>query len=167
MRISFDLDDTLICYQPGARHEPGRPPWWLRPWAREPLRLGAAALLRGLAAAGHDLWVYTTSYRGPFAVRWWLRSHGVRLGGVVNQDAHDRRVGRRGPSKVPARFGIDLHVDDSWGVWVENGGAGVCVVRPDDPDWADRVRDAVARVGRGQRPAAPPDLPAAYRHLAG
>src|SRR5262245_24272258 len=98
MRISFDLDDTLICYQPGVPHEPNPVPRWLRWWVNEPLRLGAAALLRDLAAAGHELWVYTTSYRDPFAVRWWFRFHGARIRYVVNQSRHERRFGTRGPS---------------------------------------------------------------------
>ena len=166
MRISFDLDDTLICYQPGACHEPDRVPWWLRWWVREPLRLGAVELLRELSAAGHDLWVYTTSYRNPRLVGWWRWCYGARLGGVITQDRHERVFGRQGPSKDPARFGIALHIDDSWGVWVENRGAGVCIVAPDDPDWAAKVRAAVDRVSRGQRPAPPADLPAEYQHLA-
>jgi hypothetical protein len=163
MRISFDLDDTLVCYQPGALYEPARVPWWLRPWVHEPLRLGAAALLGELAAA-HEVWVYTTSYRHPRGVSWWLWCYGVRVGAVINQDRHERAFGRQGRSKDPARFGIDLHVDDSWGVWVENRfERNVCVVSPDDPDWADKVRDAVARVARREPPTAPPDLPAEYR----
>ena len=163
MRISFDLDDTLICYQPGALSEPGRGRWWLRWAAREPLRRGAGALLADLARE-HELWVYTTSYRGPRAVGWWLRAHGVRVGYVINQDRHERTFGRSGRSKNPAAFGIDLHVDDSWGVWLENRfERNVCVVLPDDPDWAEKVRDAVARVLRREAPADPPDLPAEYR----
>ncbi|MCE9562351.1 MAG: hypothetical protein K8U57_09880 [Planctomycetes bacterium] len=165
MRISFDLDDTLICYQPGALHEPNRVPWWLRPWVREPLRLGAVELLRELSAAGHELWVYTTSYRSPMSVSWWLWGFGVRIRKVINQNAHERMCGRRGRSKDPARFGIQLHVDDSWGVWLENHAeANVCAVIFDDPGWADCVRDAVARRIRNERPATPVDLPKEYRY---
>jgi hypothetical protein len=169
MRISFDLDDTLICYQPGARYEPNAVPRLLRWWVNEPLRLGAAALLRDLAAANHELWVYTTSYRDPFAVRWWLRCYGAPVRYVLNQSRHDRLVGRRGPSKDPSRFGIDLHVDDSWGVWVEGREHHfhVAVVLPDDPDWAAKVRDAVARVARRLPPLPPPDLPESFAHLIG
>lgn len=166
MRISFDLDDTLICYHPGACHEPSRVPWWLRWCVHEPLRLGAAELLRELAAAGHELWVYTTSYRNPRVVSWWLWCYGVRLRSVINQHRHERYFGHRGRSKNPARFRIDLHIDDSWGVWLENlGVAHVCTVLFDDPEWANRVRDAVARVAENKPPAAPPDLPEEYRHL--
>lgn len=163
MRISFDLDDTLICYHDGARHEPNAVWYPLRGWLHEPLRLGAASLLRELAAE-HELWVYTTSYRDPFMVRCWLRCYGVRLGYVVNQDRHERAIGRRGPSKHPAQFGIHLHVDDSWGVWEENRwDRNVYVVSPHDPDWAARVRAAVAAVARREAPPLGADVPDEYR----
>lgn len=163
MRISFDLDDTLICYQPGAQNEPNRVRWWLRWFAREPLRLGAVALLSELARE-HELWVYTTSFRDPWGVYWWLRGYGVRVRRVVNQARHERTFGRQGRSKNPAAFGIDLHIDDSWGVWHENRfERNVCVVLPSDPDWVEKVRDAVARVSRREAPAEPPDLPNEYR----
>lgn len=163
MRVSFDLDDTLICYHDGARHEPTRVWRPFRPWLHEPLRFGARDLLRELAAE-HELWVYTTSYRDPWGVWWWLRCYGVSVRYVVNQHRHERVLGRRGPSKVPARFGIRLHVDDSWGVWAENRwDRNVCVVAPGDPDWADAVRAAVACVARGEAPPVPPDVPDEYR----
>lgn len=163
MRISFDLDDTLICYHEGARHEPNRVWWPLRGWLHEPLRLGAGELLRELATE-HELWVYTTSYRDPSTVWWWLRCYGVRLGYVVNQYRHERTFGRRGPSKCPGQFGIHLHVDDSWGVWEENRwDRNVCVVSPHDPDWADKVRAAVAAVGRREAPPLGADVPDEYR----
>jgi hypothetical protein len=163
MRISFDLDDTLICYGAAAPHEPNTVRWWARLRRGEPLRLGAAALLTELARE-HELWVYTTSYRHPLAVSWWLRGYGVRVRRVVNRNRHKRRFGRRGRSKNPAAFGIDLHVDDSWGVWLENRAErNVCVVLADDPDWVRKVRDAVALVARNQAPAEPPDLPEEYR----
>ena len=151
MRISFDLDDTLICYQPGVPCEP-RPAWYWRAVASgEPLRAGARALMRTLHGRGCELWVYTTSYRPPLSVKLWLRSHGVRVARVVNQDVHDRHLRRPGeypPSKNPRAFGIDLHVDDSDGVRMEGDlhGFRVVVVSPDDKAWADKV---LAAVGRG------------------
>jgi hypothetical protein len=55
MRISFDLDDTLICYRPGAVHEPA-PPWHRTLFSLgEPLRLGARELPRDLSAQGHEV----------------------------------------------------------------------------------------------------------------
>src|SRR5262249_34681987 len=40
MRISFDLDDTLICYQPGVPCEPSLPWHWRLLGGNEPLRRG-------------------------------------------------------------------------------------------------------------------------------
>ncbi len=142
MRISFDLDDTLVL---GADRPSERPlGWWARRLFPETMRPGARSLLRSLRA--HDVWVYTTSYRSRAYVHAWFRVLGVPLGGVVNQYVHERRVGRGGPSKDPAAFGIDLHVDDSEGVRLEGEryGFAVIVVRPDDDGWAERVRAAIA-----------------------
>jgi hypothetical protein len=100
-----------------------------------------------------EIWIYTTSYRSPRYLRAWFRSFGITLGGVVNQDCHDRIIGRQGPSKYPPAFGIDLHVDDSEGVWIEGQKHhfAVVVVSPNDPDWASRVLEAVdARIGPGK-----------------
>jgi hypothetical protein len=143
--ISFDLDDTLICYHPATPREPVRVPWPLRSWYREPLRAGTAQLMRQLTADGWQIAVYTTSCRSPAYVTWFLRFHGVRVSFVINQRAHERAMAQaritHGPSKLPRLFGIRLHVDDSEGV-AEVGrehGFDVVVVRPDDPDWATAV----------------------------
>src|SRR5262245_53680998 len=132
MRISFDLDDTLICYQADVPREPA-----LGFFARllvhdEPLRQGSRDLMRELRRLGCDVWIYTTSYRNPRSVAWWLRLHGIRVGGVINQEEHQRH-NRPGPnyyppSKNPPCFGIDLHVDDSEGVRMEGKKYGFDVV---------------------------------------
>jgi hypothetical protein len=145
VRISFDLDDTLICFQPAVPREPALP-WYLRLFAgKEPLRRGARELLRTLTDRGWEIWIYTTSHRRSGAVRAWLRCHGVRVAGVINQslhDAHHRQAGSNSaPSKNPAAFGIVLHVDDSEGVRLEGEwlGFAVVVVTPDDANWTEKV----------------------------
>jgi hypothetical protein len=149
MRISFDVDDTLVIYDPNSPVEYVVPWWWS--WLyREPLRFGASKLLRELQARGHELWIYTTSYRQPRYMRGWFRSFGVKLASVVNQDIHDQHVKKSqfpgyAPSKYPPAFGIDLHVDDSEGVAEEGREHGfrVVVVSPTDVDWAAKVLAAV------------------------
>lgn len=144
MRISFDIDDTLVCSarvpaeQPLAR--------WRRFWYSERLRAGTTELMRELIRMRCEVWFYTTSYRTPRYLTGWFRCLGVPIAGVVNQDLHDRVVGRRGPSKYPPAFGIDLHVDDSEGVGMEGRqhGFAVVVVAPEDRDWVGRVLAAVA-----------------------
>ena len=149
MKVSFDLDETLICYAAGVPRESGHVPWPLRRWLREPLRQGAVALLQQLQELGHEVVIYTTSRRSPLAVRRWLRCYGIRIEQVINQAAHERAVSRLSlaspPTKLPPVFGIDLHVDDSPGVGVEGKqhGFDVLVVSPDDRDWTTRVLEAV------------------------
>jgi hypothetical protein len=151
MRISFDLDDTLICYRDGVVQEP--PLRWPRSWLvrDEPLRAGARALMRQLHQAGWELWIYTTSYRDPLSVRLWLWLHGIRVAGVINQYVHEKHLSHnpreRLPSKNPAAFGIFLHVDDSDGVRMEGERFGfrVVVLSPDDAGWTEKVLAAVNR----------------------
>jgi hypothetical protein len=143
VRISFDVDDTLVC-------DSSVPfelfvPRWKRLWYPERLRHGTQDLMRALLDRRHEIWIYTTSYRSPSYVRGWFRSFRIRISGVVNQDRHERVLGRRGPSKYPPAFGINLHVDDSTGVAEEGRrhGFAVVVVAPDDLEWAARVIGAV------------------------
>jgi hypothetical protein len=152
MRISFDLDDTLICYGVGVASEP-RLPWYFRLFlGDEPLRLGAPALMRRLQSRGWDVCIYTTSQRDPAAVRRWLRWHGVSVLTVINQDVHDSQLRpgprHRTPSKNPAAFRIDLHVDDSDGVRQEGEEHGfrVMIVSPDDPQWVEKVLLAATQI---------------------
>jgi hypothetical protein len=143
VRISCDIDDTLVCDPPVPIESS------LSRWGRlrypEALRRGARDLMRALLDRRHEVWIYTTSYRSPSYVRGWFRSFRIRISGVVNQLRHDRVVGSRGPSKLPPAFGINLHIDDSPGVAEEGRRYGfeVVVVAPDDLDWAARVLDAV------------------------
>jgi len=149
MRISFDIDDTIVLYEPGAPVE-RLVPWWWRWRFQEPMRFGTQALMRTLLAHGHELCIYTTSYRSPFYLRGWFRSIGVKLVDAINQDVHDRKVKKSAfpgyvPSKYPPAFGIDLHIDDSEGVAMEGREHGfrVVVVSPHDEQWATRVLSAV------------------------
>jgi hypothetical protein len=150
MRLSLDIDDTIVC----AAAVPVDPPlsWWCRWRYPERVRRGTRTLLAELDRRGCEVWVYTTSHRSPRYLRGWFRRLGKRLGGVVNQSIHERTIGRQGPSKNPSAFGIDLHVDDSPGVQQEGKrhGFAVVVVSPHDPDWVARVLaavDAFARPG--------------------
>ena len=149
MRISFDVDDTLVVYDPQTPVEM-HVPWWWRWRYSEPLRHGTRALMQALRARGHELWIYTTSYRQPGYMRGWFRSFGVPLVEVINQDRHDQVVKKAQfpgymPSKYPPAFGIDLHIDDSEGVAMEGREHGfqVVVVAPNDTDWAARILVAV------------------------
>jgi hypothetical protein len=153
MRISFDVDETLVCRKTIVPTEDGGLHAAVHRWFGEPLRRGTRALVEQLRRRGCSIWIYTSSERTPFHIRLWLLLHGIRIDGVVNGERHrselsSRRFARL-PSKYPPAFGIDLHVDDSEGVRMEGETHGfrVVVVRPDDEDWAQRVLDAVSDAG--------------------
>ena len=143
MRIAFDLDGTLI---PG----PGSPMLVerLSPIARcvwrEPIRAGTPRLLRQLRGSGHEVWLYTTSFRSATRMRVWFAAFGVRLDGVVNQARHNASV-TVASSKYPPAFGIDLLVDDAEGVQIEGRRFGFRVlnVNENDASWYSEVELAV------------------------
>lgn len=147
MRVSFDVDDTLVCRELGAPTDVGR--FGISRWLSEPLRRGTRTLVQELRHRGCSVWIYTSSLRSPFHIRLWLFLHGIRVDGIVNDDRHRRELsGRRFerlPSKYPPAFDIDLHVDDSEGVRMEaeEHGFRVVIVRPDDDQWAQKVLDAL------------------------
>lgn len=148
MRISFDLDDTLICYQAHIPTEPPQAFWPIRAWLNEPLRQGARELLRELVAQGHEVGVYTTSFRDPQKVKLWLRSYGIRASFVYNQAHYDALCNKRGHarlSKDPRVFGIHMHVDneDIVATQGEQFGFSVVLVAPEDIDWVNKIRVAI------------------------
>ena len=149
MRISFDIDDTLVLHGLDAEPERGRFPTFIQRRLAEPLRRGAAALMRELRRRQCSVWIYTSSGRTAFNIRLWMFLHRVQIDGVINDERHRRELSgqrfSRMPSKYPPAFGIDLHVDDSEGVWMEGNEHGfrVLVVRPDDEYWTDRILKAV------------------------
>ncbi len=151
MRIAFDLDDTLI---PAGRETfpTEDPPSWLgRRLAPERLRAGSAALLRGLAQRGCDLWIYTTSLRSPFHIRLLFLSYGIWIQGVVNEERHRRWLqsqgGRFACSKYPPAFGIEILIDDSEGVREEGQHYHFRVIRvaPEDINWTQKILEVVNR----------------------
>ena len=152
MRISFDLDDTLICDASVPTEQ--RLAWWRRCGVVRGTASGTRSLMTALARRRCKVWIYTSSGRCPHYLKSWFASCGISIEGVVNQARHERAVGLRGPSKFPPAFGIDLHVDDSSGVAMEGADHrfAVVVVTPEDPDWVERVlREVDARIGLNSR----------------
>ncbi len=143
MRISFDLDDTLICDPsvPAEQHVS----WWRRWRYPERLRSGTRSLMAALMRRGCEIWIYTSSGRSPRYLKSWFSSCGISIEGIVNLDRHAQIVGLRGPSKFPPAFGIDLHIDDSKGVAMEGKSHQfpVLIIDPNDPHWVERVLDEV------------------------
>ncbi len=171
MRISFDVDDTLVCHGLNLASETGRlPPFILRRLC-EPLRRGTRSLMDELRRNGWSIWIYTSSGRTPFQMRLWMFLHCIRVDGIINETRHRRELAGRTfsrlPSKYPPGFAIDLHVDDSEGVRMEGEEHGfrVIVVNPDDERWTEKVLNTVNKFTSGQRALRVPPVSKARENL--
>ena len=152
MRISFDLDDTLfVAEADGFSLEPPLKFPWNRLF-QERLRKGTLDLMRRLREADCEIWVYTTSFRSPFYIRSLFQHYGIRLDDIVNGARHEKEVQAEHkepmPSKYPAHYRIDLHVDDDRSVY-QNGqyyGFRVFQIGPPDDEWVDKIMAQVEKI---------------------
>jgi uncharacterized HAD superfamily protein len=132
MRISFDLDDTLILYSDPLSNE--------RLLNGEILRKGTISLLQELAKE-HELWIYTTSFRSPWRTKLYFWLKGIKIHQVINKNIHDKIIQSysfsRTPTKLPSHFDIDIHIDDADGVVREGEefGFDVIQIKPHQKDW--------------------------------
>lgn len=153
MKISFDLDDTLILTDKNAVYE--APKKRIRAFFyKEKLRKGIRSLCEELEAIGFDICVYTTSERSISYIKNLFGVYGIKLSKIINQKVHKEFVqGARKevmPSKVPSKFGIDLHVDDDISV-KQNGiqfGFNVLIISKEDEDWCFKVLNEAKRIKR-------------------
>ncbi len=153
MRISFDLDDTLIVAGEGCLFEPSlKFPYTI--FFKEPLRKGTVKLCKELEEHGWELCVYTTSDRSVTYIKKLFRLYHIKLYLIVNQSIHQKVVqGNRceiQPSKAPSKFGIDLHIDDDSSV-KQNGlqyGFRVLIVDKRDQEWDQKVLEEAKRIAR-------------------
>lgn len=152
MKIAFDLDGTLVP-QPGSPMRVERLGLFSQAISREQIRAGAPTLLNGLRRYGHEVWLYTSSFRSPTRLRLWFASFGVGLQGIVNQARHQTVLADRNMScsKYPPAFGIDLLVDDAEGVALEGERLGFSVlhIREDDESWCSLVFSAIMEFESG------------------
>ncbi|MBC3541663.1 HAD family hydrolase [Rufibacter sediminis] len=141
MILSFDLDDTLI---PGRNRFPTeKQNLFQKALGLEKVRRGTVQLMKRLKAEGHQVYVYTTSFRSASYIRCLFLSYGIWLDGIINQKRHDRTCKAEGRkcSKYPPAFGIDLHVDDSTGVEMEGQRYGfkTIIIAEEEEAWVERV----------------------------
>ena len=144
MRVAFDLDDTLIPCGQRFPVAPPRYPWLAWILATERLRVGTVEAVGLLREAGHEVWVYTSSFRAALWIRLTFATYGLRLDGVVNQQRHDRALGRTSHHHIkhPPAFDIAVLLDDSQAVAAEARGYGVVLMQEGD-DLIERTRAAI------------------------
>lgn len=153
MRISFDLDDTLVLKTVDGPREEALPPRRKGVAIEEWLRKGTFDLLNQLQQRGWEILIYTNSYRGKSEIADWFAACGLTVCGVVNQQLHEQKqvesgMARPCPSKFPPWFHVDIHVDDSLELYADAQEHGFVMVRvaPDDPNWTSVVLKAVENV---------------------
>ena len=141
MKISFDLDDLLI---PGTKKfDTERQGFFQRIFQTEKIRLGTIALFKDLKSQGHQICIYTTSFRTPFRIWLTFILHRLTLDGIINKTLHDKKIKKIGLScsKYPPMFDIDIHIDDSEGVKIEaqRHNFKVLIITEKDENWPTTV----------------------------
>lgn len=78
--------------------------------------------------------------------------YGIKLANIINLEIHQKKVqGNRKeilPSKLPSKFGIQLHIDDDITV-KQNGilyGFKVLILDRNDEEWVQKVLDEASRL---------------------
>jgi phosphoserine phosphatase len=141
MRISFDLDETIISRNIDWEVEP-----ILKGFRgdEERLRKGTVELFKWIREQNHEIWIYTNSYRGRKALESWFQNCGIPVDGVINQFAHEQKRNEQDKQcrleKNPKLFGIDLHFDDSSDLAEQEG---VYKIDATDPFWTDTVKQYI------------------------
>ena len=144
MKISFDLDDTLI--PAGQLDFPTEPrSIFQKILGVEKIRSGTRALLQFLKHRGHQIGIYTTSYRPKLRLRFHLLTYGIAPDFIVTEKENRLVLANLQIhcSKYPPAFNIDLHIDDSAGVEREGQlyGYQTIIIKKNDLDWLERIKN--------------------------
>lgn len=146
MKISFDLDDTIISR---SRFCLEKETLFSKIIGAERIRLGTIRLFKELRAKNHKIYVYTTSYRSKTKIRLMFSAYGIPVDYIINQQLHEKRVIKSGKnvSKFPPEFNIDIHIDDSLGVKMEGAKFGfkTIIVSTEDENWVDVVLKKITK----------------------
>ena len=149
MNISFDLDSTLIPH--GNEFETEKRNLFGKLLGIEKIRKGTCELIRELRNAGHNIHIYTTSYRTRSKIKLIFRYYGLSIDRVINQKQNTETLKSMNisASKYPPAFDFDLHIDDSEGVEIEakRFNFNVIIVRPNDIGWAEKIKNKTKTLG--------------------
>ena len=150
MNISFDLDSTLI--PNGKEFETENRNGIAKLFGIEEMRKGTRELISDLKKQGHNIHIYTTSFRTKGKIRRTLKYYGIKVERIVNQTENQRILKARNinSSKYPTAFNFDLHIDDSKGVGIEaeRFNFKVIIVEPTDKNWAEKILNEIKNGGQ-------------------
>ena len=141
MNISFDLDGTLI--PNGIEFETEKCSRLAKIFGIEEIRKGTPELINDLKTQGHNVHIYTTSFRTKRKIRRTLKYYGITVDRIVNQTENQLLLKRQkiNSSKFPPIFGFDVHIDDSKGVGIESEQHNfkAIIIEPSDKNWTEKI----------------------------
>ena len=144
MRISFDLDDTIIST---VKFPLEKESFWSKIIRAERIRSGTIKLFKELRTQNHQIYVYTTSYRSKVKIKLMFLCYRIPVDFVINQYLHEKRVRKNGKSvsKFPPEFDIDIHIDDSLGVEMEGKKFGfkTIIVSANNENWVNEILEKI------------------------
>ena len=145
MRISFDLDQTLLTFKNEFPTEPQN--LFQKVLRFEKLRLGTVGLMQQIQLQDHEVWIYTSSQRPKHYINELFLRHEIKLDGILNRKYHISGVAleRRALKKYPPAFDIDIHIDDSIGVMLDGEvfGFKTILVQPDEINWVKKIEKEI------------------------
>ncbi|WP_299256385.1 HAD family hydrolase [uncultured Aquimarina sp.] len=148
MNISFDLDSTLI--PNGKEFETEKRNRIAKLFGIEEIRKGTRELISDLQSQGHNIHIYTTSFRTKRKIRWTLKYYGIKVNRIVNQVENRKILKSRNinSSKYPPAFDFDLHIDDLKGVGIESERFNfkVIIVDPTDKNWIGKINSEIKQL---------------------
>ncbi|OJJ15704.1 hypothetical protein BKI52_38125 [marine bacterium AO1-C] len=147
MKIAFDLDGTLV----RESHDfPLENQVVHEHLSNENLREGTVGIWQQLREAGHELWVYTFSYRAIDRIEDLFRKYGLTIDGAINYQIHEETLRTSqsnfaGYWKYPPMFGFDLLIDNMEEIAREGKEYRfeVLWLKENDTDWGQKVLDRV------------------------
>ncbi len=146
MKISFDLDDTLI---PGNKFLFSTENRNLiqKILKIEKIRKGSKRVFKDLKKQGHEIGIYTTSFRPKFKILFQLLTYGIRPDFIINENENRIELKRKNinSSKYPPAFEIDIHIDDSKGVEIEGQKLNfkTIIIKKSDNNWTEKIKQNV------------------------
>ncbi|MDR6240771.1 HAD family hydrolase [Aureibacter tunicatorum] len=147
MRVSFDLDGTLIplsfvfpTYSRSILH---------KVLGIEPMRAGFMDVYYFLKANNCQVGIYTTSYRSQMKIYCWMLAYGLKPDFIINEKLNRKTLYEKGLgiSKYPPAFEIDVHIDDQKGVMMESDKYDFKILLLDEKEskWKQVVIDYFSR----------------------
>ncbi len=145
MKISFDLDDTII---PGSKKfETEQQNLIHKIFSIEKIRKGTITLFKELKQKNYSVGIYTTSYRSGYKIKLTFLLYGFNVDFIINQQKHLVEIKKTNiySSKYPPMFYIKLHVDDSVGVETEGNQHDfkTIIVSETSLSWTENVKKQI------------------------